>query len=514
MPIDLGAIHEEILAGLPNESGRLESALFNRYFYEGNFELFPVRAPDGFEPYRYQRTSRFLRWVVQVLTKNLYREGAARRLSRHPAASEFLERTYRQWWADSAWQDADRAATWGGWCAFQVLGTRDPDKPLRYYLWGADELVAWVDPEDPTCPAAIATIDKFDRERRLRLWTADFVDPETGEVATRGEFRTYLTEKWNGETSGRTAFHLVGREPNVYGVLPFATVHFEPPTARFTTCGPGDHLRQVNDWLNFTLTETGDSIRYDIRPVTLAYNVRAGWRPPAARPGSIWDIPAESVNAGGEGPEPRLEFHQADSGYIGATWEDIGEFLGHTLECYGIPRSAFRLERAAATSGVQVVAEELPILDWAQGRQRPFSRYEEGLAVTTLKVAAAHYRNNGISRAELDAAAADPGLVVRFGRMWPNLPGPERDQADQWRMAAGLASRIDVLMEREGLSREEAEAKLRQVAADRKLEQELLDATAAEAPRESTETAATRPDDDGGEDAGPDVEARVESDDE
>jgi hypothetical protein len=43
-PID--DLEREILAGLPNARKRLDDALYNLEFYNGDFSRFPVRRPD------------------------------------------------------------------------------------------------------------------------------------------------------------------------------------------------------------------------------------------------------------------------------------------------------------------------------------------------------------------------------------------------------------------------------------------------------------------------------------
>ena len=130
-------------------------------------------------------------------------------------------------------------------------------------------------------------------------------------------------------------------------------------------------------------------------------------------------------------------------------------------------------------SGVAIVSEQIPIILWALSRQRPFSHYEDRLAKLVLKVGAAHLADNGVSAGELEAAAADPGLVLNWPEMYPDLPGPERDQADQWLLENNLASRTQILMRRERLTHDEAEARLEQIAEDQARENEIFGAVGA-----------------------------------
>jgi hypothetical protein len=138
---------------------------------------------------------------------------------------------------------------------------------------------------------------------------------------------------------------------------------------------------------------------------------------------------------------------------------------------------------------VAFVAEQIPLILWAMGRQRPFSRYEDALAKLTLTVGSKHLANNYVSSSVLEAAAADPGLVLRWPDMYPDLPGPDRDNADQWLLDNGMTSRTQILMRREHLSREEAEARIVETAEDLKTENEVLSAAAPapEAPKKAKE---------------------------
>jgi hypothetical protein len=207
-------------------------------------------------------------------------------------------------------------------------------------------------------------------------------------------------------------------------------------------------------------------------------NCRPGWRPRSPiQPGDVLDPPADTSDETASRPaDPVVEYLECDPSFVSASWEDLQQYLDHTLEMVGVPPSAIRMEQRGSMSGVAIVAEQIPVILWAMGRQRPYGYYEDRLVKLVLKVGSTHLAENDVSSAELEAAAEDPGLVLAWPDMFPDLPGPERDQADQWLLDNGMRSRTQILMRREHLTRDEAEAQLEETAEDLKREQELLGA--------------------------------------
>jgi hypothetical protein len=473
----LREIDDEIRAGLRNESARLEDALFNLEFYRADFSRFPPRLYGGStDSSRIERTSPIMRRVVHTLAANLYSRGPSRTLkapdganqSAYKAASEWLNAIYRVNTVDAYWQEADRMATVGDFCGFQVKGTTDPKRPIRILLWRANELVIWLDPEDQLRPVAVATLDLIDDRRRLTLWTANTM-------------RVYVTDKWNvTHPSGATAFTQLGPDLfNPYGVVPFSFVHFEFPTTDFYVDGPGTNLRNLNDSLNCAMTDSADCVRYNLKPLLVGKNVRAGWHLPSPiRPGDYIDLPARGDGMEGD-PKQELDYLQADSAFVAAGWDDVQSFLDHSLAMHGVPASTVRLTQDSARSGVSIVAEQIPLILWAEGRQRPFSCYEDNLAKLVLIVGARHldaqdFENYRATASQLAAVAEEPGLVLHWPSMYPKLPGEERDRADQWNLDNHLRSKTQILMERENLTHEEATQFLEETVEDLKREQQLF----------------------------------------
>jgi hypothetical protein len=308
----------------------------------------------------------------------------------------------------------------------------------------------------------VATLDFFDNSRRLRVWTPELLT-------------TYRTKKLEpGQTSGGTSYLLDSEEENYYGCVPFAFVHFNQPSTCFWSGGPGPNLRDLNDYVNYYLTEVGDDIRYAGKPIIKVIGAGEWTMPRPIQPGMVIYPPSGQLTAMGEGIPPSIEYLQSDMAYVAEGWGDLQNLLEHSLETYGVPPAAVRMIQTAARSGMSIVAEQLPLILWAMGRQRQFAGYERDLARVSIQVGAAELAQLGASAPGLDPAAAD-SLSLRWPSLVPDIPlyGQAQDQADQWALDCRVTSRIQITMRKYNLDRAAAVEHLKQVAADLKEEEAI-----------------------------------------
>jgi hypothetical protein len=462
-PAPLKQIREEIAGGLANHRAHLDDARRSLAFYKGDFRRYVAVKGDTKAEYQgssLPRASLFAQRVANILTKDLYKDAPKRSVPGHVAANAWLEDCYRANNVDAKWQEADRLALVTDFAAFQAVPSSDPRCPVRLMLWDASQLIVWEDPDDATRPMAVAVLDLYDEQRRLRLWTETTVE-------------TWMTKKLGPTaTAGGTAFEPRGARPNQFGFLPFAFVHFTPPVTDFRTPGLGGYLADVTAWACHALTRTAESIEFNLRPILLTRGLRPGSGPPRPlKPGAVWHLEGRAEEEGGA--EPSAEYLMADSSFVAASWEDIKEYLDHVADVTGTPKAALRMDVDAMRSGTSIAQEQAPLADWAKSRQRAFAGYEQCLAELALRVAARHlgadeqaddYR---ASAAEL-AAAYDSGalLSVRWPPMRPELNGTERDQHFQWLLDNRLTSRVEVAKAEHNLTDEEAREYLEKVADD------------------------------------------------
>jgi hypothetical protein len=455
-PFNLDAAASEVMAGLPNEQGRLAEAILNQQYYDcENETLIPRRPAETDRDYedRPKRTLDLTRQGIDALCSNQYRPPPARKLEGGSGVDTWLQGVYADQLVDAKFQQAERLATTNTVCGIQIVATGDLDRPIKYVLWGGEELAVWTDPEDATKAVAVCTIDRQDCQTRYKLWSDS-------------EVRVYITKKLeSGQTSGGRTATEISRTPHAYGCLPFVFVHYELPDRKFWTGSPGETLRRANARVDVRLSELDEAIeKFNLRPLVLAWGVDPNWRP-VYRAGAVNHVPRTSTgDLGGESSvnDSGVEVKQIAVDPA-AIWADVTEFIYMKLEGVGVPRSAVRVEPMSASSGIQIIAEQAPLLTRAQNRRAMFRVYETELAKVTLTCAGNHY-----GKPDLTKAAKD----VRLSLLWPEpfipIPDTTRDQIDQAGIDMGVKSAVDVCMERYGMTREQAMERLRQVAEDNK----------------------------------------------
>jgi hypothetical protein len=473
MPVDQAAIEAEITGGLRNElgrekrPGRLEEARQNDRYYEGDFE-------EDTQAWEFDEESlvtvRLMRRVIDLLTANLYRKGPERTWPGLESATLGLQAIYQANGADALWQEADRLSLVNQVAAIQVAPDLEgaTEGPFRFYLWGGGDLVVWLDSEDPRRPGAVATLDLFDNRRRLRLYT-------------EAERVTFATEKWSElRTAGGTAFKEIEREPNTYGVIPFAFAHSSYPARYFWTPGPGSALRQLNYHVNYRLSTAADDVLHN-RPIGVVEGAMPEYQFPRDRKAGEWTTVPSVADAGGTVMgDARASYIVCDFGYLQQDLEQLQAMLDRALEMLGIPAASIRLEQSSTQSGVALMAEQVPLVLWAESRQRPFSRYEQDLARLVARMAAvdAAEAPTGVTAAEWLQASETP-LQLKWPEMSPRMPGPQTDQSDQWLLDNQLTSRKRLAMERFKMTGEEADAYLAELAAELAAEASLFGAANA-----------------------------------
>jgi hypothetical protein len=454
-------IEKEIEAGLPNQIGRMRDAYDCLRYSMARFEEYPTRHKDmRYRSPSVRRTTRIFGRIVDILCMHLYKRQPVRKLA-DPVLSEWLETVYRRNYIWAKMRRLEQLTLIGGFAAIQLAGSTDPAVPIDMQVWGADQMAYWCHPDTPTKIDALATVDFYDNQRRLKLWT-------------REEIVLYVTTKGLIHPAfGSSAFKFRERKPNPYrnregeGIIPFAFAHWTFPVQDFETNSPGINLKELNQGVNERLDNLGDSIYFNCRPIGVAQGVDDGWAPPAEiRPGDFLKLPADNVDLGGNGPVPTLSYLMPDLSYVTVDWEDQAQFLDHTLEMWGIPPSLFRMNQSAVRSGAALITEQLPIMGWVEGRQPDWSFYEEDLAKRAIEVAESHLMNVGLTQDAdiLQAALDDWSFSLRWPTLFIQLPGPDRDRNDDWRLQHSQVSLIGILQERQDLTEQEALEFLQKVA--------------------------------------------------
>lgn len=461
-PADVAAfrynLHKEILAGLPNEQDRRTECLRSMAYYElRGTELIPMRDAESATDYamRPKRSLPFCHRVIRVLTSKTYSPGPGRAIQDDNAASEWLEEVYEDNLINSLWQRADRMATLNGMSAFQIAATGDPAKPIKVHLWcGWHEVIPFEMPDRANEVAAVVTIDCVDNMTRFTFWTDDW-------------YRTYETDKLlPGQTANGRTSRLTGEFNNPYGVIPFAFVWHELPVSGLDSVhGLGPSLSDINSSIDIEMSDMCQAVSAYHAPLGIAYDASEQWQPVKKYGG--WLRVNSMTTDMSRTPAPRLEYIQAKLDIDGG-WTNIRGVIDSELEAYGVPLASYRMNSATLHSGAALMAEQMPLVDYATDRREPIRKYEEDLKTVCFMVAGKYYGQEALT-----TAAKLPITLT-----WPvptlSLPGQERDLVDADSVAAGYESPVMVVMRRFGLTRDQALAHMQQVSDDHEKLQEIM----------------------------------------
>ncbi len=465
MPLTILDVADEVRAGLRNERRDLFEAQQNDDWYNGKGYLH-LEKRDAEEPQdfarRRKRFSMLTYEIVTALTRHLYNPGPTRKLEGDDAADKWLQGVWESLDINTLWQEADILSTLNDWCAFQVDGTDDPENPLEVKVWGREELVVWLDPDDSTKPAAVCTIDKYDNRTRYRVYDDTSID-------------TWITDKFDpvipsanaslGKNTSTISPQRVGQPTeHGYGELPFVFVHARPPVRTFDTPGIGTPIRRVNAELDAMLCDIAEAVQFYALPWLLGKNLPAGWRPIVKAGRVIRLEPDRTTTDLGQLPmEPNLEALSIPVD-TASLWEDFNHQIDHALENFGVPKAAVRMTQESAASGAAIIQEQMRLIERAKSRRPMFTRFERNLAGLMLRIGGL-WTNN----AALAEAGQRPTLTLSWPEPQIDAPGQERDATDQAELELGITSRIELLMRRRGVSREQAQDMLIQYAKDEQI---------------------------------------------
>jgi len=451
-------ILSEVEKGLRAHRPRLAGAIENQAFYDLQSDRYAPRreAETEFDfAGRPKRQSGFVQQAVDRLCEHTYNPGPQRTIAGSGPAKTVLEKVYEDNHIDCVMQHAEVQAALNDVCGIQIKATNDPDRPIDLQLWGGDEFTVFTNPEDPRQPYAVCTIDRWNEQTRYKVWFDDAV-------------HTYLTDKYASEKSadktGRRVYPQQGTpEPNTYGTIPFAFLHYRAPVRQFWTPGVGTFLRKAELRINDRLSELDELVSKYGRPIGVFKNVDIKFTPEIG-PGRFMRLNRGGTGYTGEGyadgGEPSAEYLQATLA-IEATWLDLEKYMKQVATAVDLPFTALELDYQDASSGIALIIKASPLLTRARQRRTVYQLAEMKLARKILVCSGNHY-----GHVELVGLAAELKVILAWAEPRIPIPGPERDQSDEWELQVGIKSRIQVCMERYGLNHDQAVEHIKQVARD------------------------------------------------
>jgi len=169
-----------------------------------------------------------------------------------------------------------------------------------------------------------------------------------------------------------------------------------------------------------------------------------------------------------DGGEPSAEYLQAQLA-IESIWVDLEKYMKQVATAVNLPYSALELQYDDAPSGISLIIKSAPLLTRARQRRPVYQLAELGLARKVLTACGNHY-----GHADLLEQAKSLELLLAWAEPRIPIPGPDRDQSDEWEMQVGIKSRINVCMERYGLNHDQAVQRLKEVAEDEETAKAVL----------------------------------------
>ena len=160
--------------------------------------------------------------------------------------------------------------------------------------------------------------------------------------------------------------------------------------------------------------------------------------------------PATPAKATPTAASPRAEYLQAQLA-IESIWVDLEKYMKQVATAVNLPYTALELQYDDAAVGHRADHQVRSPLTRARQRRPIYQLAELCLARKILTACGNHY-----GHADLVEQAKQLELLLAWAEPRIPIPGPDRDQSDEWEMQVGIKSRVTVCMERYGLSRDQA----------------------------------------------------------
>jgi hypothetical protein len=457
---DLPAILKDVKQGCAAQDRKLVKARELQDWYDGESEKYIAFRPaeDALSWLtRPKRVSFITRQAVSKLTSHLYKPGPRhRRITAEPAVDAWYNRVAQDIQLNGVLRHADQLATLHGICAIGVYPTGVPARPINYHLFPRQDFLLWTSPDDPRVATAVCTITKVDADTiRYRLWTATHYY-----TFYKGKSWGYTPGGWNV-----ARFDPGSSGPHPYGVLPFAFVTHQLPTTELETHGLGGLLSKINRALNIDKSNLAHWVHHYARPLGFVLGVGPEWRPKFIEGGFV-TLPPRYDNTEAAPIVPEAKYLESSID-IQALRDYIRGEANEALKELDIPLtvdvSAEGGGGARLASGVSIAAQDADLITYAKGRQPLFELHESKLLALVCKIAASPGADSGIDSELLERVASDPSLRLAWPEPSIDLPGPDRDQADQFELVNDLTDPIELLMRRQGLTENEAIEQYRQI---------------------------------------------------
>jgi len=293
-------------------------------------------------------------------------------------------------------------------------------------------------------------------------------DHGTYRVITVDEFIDLQTE----ETAGKINVAITAQEPNPYGIVP-VSVFYDTNLPRIGFwCEANSDLVGINELVNLHITDAEYAISWAKLPTLFMIDCEVSGNTTIMEvqevPGQALprNRPMEGLSLGGPSEAIALTSSGAGTPSVQYLSPDVNiapldSVVDGWIKSYAADWSV-RIKTAGegnASSGFQLVVEEIPNMELRQMRMRMFEGAFKRFYKTFASVISAA---KGIA-----PFGTNTELFAVFST--PSLPVDSKSDEEVWsiRIDSGRATLVDYFMEAKGMTMEEAEIKVAEIAATR-----------------------------------------------
>lgn len=299
---------------------------------------------------------------------------------------------------------------------------------------------------------------------------------QTSEYGEVSNYRIITKDQYIDLRKDRTSVTVVGSNPNPYGIIPVVAFYDTTSPRNGFWNEPAMDLVGLNELVNLSIIDSEYAISWSKLPSlftncrimtdnieTVEYVQGSGPFPTmtAGTELALLGGPSKVIQLDSAGVDSPIIEYKTPKVDISPLDDVIEKWIKNYAKDWSVRVAS---EGSTPSSGFSLLVEEIDNLDLRKRRQRQFENaFKRFYRVVATVVNTVKPGTFDIS-AELFATFADPYLPVDL-----------KAQEEVWnmRIAEARASDIDYLVETQGLSREEAEDKLKQIAEDKKFKEKL-----------------------------------------
>lgn len=273
---------------------------------------------------------------------------------------------------------------------------------------------------------------------------------------------------WISERKGE-GVTINARQTNPYGLIPVCVFYDTNSPVTGFWAEQDKSVINLNEIVNLHLTDSEFSNKWS-KMATAVTNMQpkgSGTNAGLGAPLGVASAPDASTVLGGPGEVVVLESNGIDSPFFEyktptvdlRTLDDVvNTWVQSTAADWSV--KIHTTNSTAANSGFQLMVEEMANLDLRKQRQRMFEQSFKRFYRILARV-----MNTAMNRSVLDESAE---MFAKFSP--PALPVDVAAQEEIWtkKISEGRATKIDYFMKVEGMTREEAKAKISEMAEDAK----------------------------------------------